>query len=169
MTKKKIKEEFVNEQTPAPENLILIFKLNGENFGVKGEKIREVLDAYTITSVPRVPSFIQGITNVRGRILTILDLTQLLSLPSFSPDRDSKILFVEDKNVDIGLMVKSLIEVRRLSVDSLKKLQKPAPERKTETKFIEGILQLDEMAINLLSLKELIRFVNEFNFSSSLP
>jgi len=158
----------MNEQILSPESLLVVFKLNGTNFGIRGEKIREVLDIVTITFVPRSPDFIAGIINVRGRILTILDMANLLGLPSFSVDRNSKILFLENNKMDIGFMVKSLEEVKKLSPSFPGTYPGPPLDIKFKGHLIEGTVDLDNKTINLLDVDRLFKFIDEYDFNSSL-
>ena len=153
-----------DKKTFSSESLLLIFKLDKDNFGIRGEEVREVVDVSEVTPVPRAPSFIAGIINVRGKIITILDLALLLGLPPFPVDRNSKILSLEHKSVDVGILIKPLEKAKRLSSDFLKASLKPPAKNEAKGRFIEGTIELGKIPVNLLDVDGLFKFVDEYNF-----
>lgn len=87
------------------------FKLEGERFGVDVLQVREVLTRPEMTSVPGASSACVGVINLRGRILTVVDLRQLLDLPAGNCGQSEHLLVVEQGDRMIGLLVDSVGEV----------------------------------------------------------
>ena len=75
---------------------VVIFKLKDEEFGVETSKVQNIGDNMSITRVPKSPSFIKGLVNLRGNVITLLDINLLLGIDN---DNESKIK-KEIKNID---------------------------------------------------------------------
>lgn len=93
------------------------FMLEGECFGVDVLQVREVLDRPEVTSVPGSCTACIGVINLRGRILTVLDLRQLLGL-SPSDDMSDHLLVIEHQGRMLGLIVDSVGDVVNLDPDA---------------------------------------------------
>lgn len=102
---------------PLPERCVS-FMLDGECFGVDVLQVREVLNRPEMTSVPGANRFCVGVINLRGRILTVMDLRQLLGLQDFNADNSEHLLVVEHRGRMIGLIVDSVGDVVNLNPEA---------------------------------------------------
>ncbi len=103
--------------TPLPERCVS-FMLDGECFGVDVLQVREVLNRPELTSVPGARRCCVGVVNLRGRILTVMDLRQLLGLPVFDAEDSEHLLVVERNGRMLGLIVDAVGDVVNLDPEA---------------------------------------------------
>ncbi|MGD6850994.1 MAG: chemotaxis protein CheW [Candidatus Bathyarchaeia archaeon] len=99
---------------------IVNFTIGEVNYGVPVEQVREVRDMQAVTPVPGSPTFVEGVTNLRGQIITVMDLRKRLGLP----DRDSageKIIIIDLGKHAIGVVVDSVTEVSTIREHDIEK------------------------------------------------
>lgn len=92
----------------------LTFQLNGQTYGLPIAAVREINRMAEITPVPRVPTFVVGVMNLRGKVMPVLDLRLRLGLPATTPTRESCIVIVEGSEGEVGMIVDSVAEVIEL-------------------------------------------------------
>jgi purine-binding chemotaxis protein CheW len=97
--------------------------LHGEVFALEALKVREILDLVPVTQVPGAPAFLNGLINVRGRVVPLLDLCLKLGLPASPPSIDSRIVVVEvpvgGHPTTVGLRADRVYEMAELAEDAL--------------------------------------------------
>ena len=105
----------------AVERQIVALHLGEEIYGVDIASIHTVLTPQPITTVPNVPRYVQGVMNLRGRILPVLDLRTRFGLPPLEADRRklSRIVIVESGGLTAGLIVDAVSEVLKISSDAI--------------------------------------------------
>src|ERR1700722_7117416 len=89
-------------------------RVGRETFGLPIENVREIVRVPEITSVPNAPAYIEGVINLRGRILPIVNLRKRLGEKAFEPHKTNRIVVVELETRRIGLLVNSASEVLRI-------------------------------------------------------
>lgn len=136
------------------EEHLVLFTLGDECYAVDIGDIWEINTMQKITWVPRVPSFIEGVINLRGEIIPIMDLRKRLGLPTRTPDRSTRIMVTETAHNRVGLIVDSVREVLKLPGA----LIKPATELGIliDEEFVRGVAQKDEQLVVLIDLKRLL-------------
>lgn len=92
----------------------LTFHLNGQTYGLPISTVREINRMAEITPVPRVPEFVVGVMNLRGKVVPVLDLRKRLGLPATAPTKESCIVVVEGPEGEVGMIVDSVAEVIEL-------------------------------------------------------
>jgi purine-binding chemotaxis protein CheW len=138
---------------------LLTFRLASEEFAFRVEEVEEIIRMQNITHVPAVPSYMVGITSLRGKIIPIIDLKARLNLGKLSQgvaeetneDRErtaGKILIIAGPEGFIGAIIDRVIGVVRLSRHEV--LEPPAHLTEAEKKFIEGIVILDKRFISVV-------------------
>ena len=90
------------------ERQIVLFDLNKEAYGVDISQVRE------ITRVPRVPEFVEGVINLRGKVNPVVDLRARFSMPSTERTDEHGIVVVDVDGQDIGMVVDAVTEVSRI-------------------------------------------------------
>lgn len=138
------------------DNQFLIFLLNGETFGLKILKIKEIIEHSEITRVPMMPRYIRGIINLRGNVVPVVDLNQrFYNLPT-EIGKKTCIIIVEsisDENkTEVGVMVDIVNEVIEI------KNIEPPPSfgSKIKTEYVEGIGKMEDHFIVLLNMDSVL-------------
>lgn len=136
-------------------NQVVSFKIGKELFGVYIQNVQEIVRVPEITLVPEMPSFVEGVVNLRGKIVSIIDLSKRLKIEGSSRTKTSRILIVEVEKKVIGLLVGSVTEILRLPPESIE----PAPDIITSVgaEYIMGVGKLHEKLIILLDLKSILK------------
>lgn len=94
---------------------VTVMNVNGERYALETIVVHEVLPVPRISRVPAVPRSILGITNVRGRVVPVVDLRQKLGAPAPPPGPDSRIVLVGHGDEEVGLLVDGVQGVLSLS------------------------------------------------------
>jgi purine-binding chemotaxis protein CheW len=139
------------EQKKHSEKQIVVFKLGNEEFGVDINEVKEIIKLDDITRVPNTESFIEGVINLRGKIIVIIDLAKKINLEINKRDKDTRIIVIETNGSTIGMIVDECNEVLRISGEQIE----PAPDiikKKISQEYIEGVGILKERLIILLDL-----------------
>jgi purine-binding chemotaxis protein CheW len=130
------------------------FIIAGEEFGVNILTVQEIIRPVEITRVPHAPKFVEGVINLRGRILPVIDLRTRFGFPEREQDDDMRIVVVEIGEQTIGFMTDSVQEVLRVDVTSIE----PAPEIAVgiDAGYLRGVAKLDERLLILLELENIL-------------
>jgi len=134
---------------------LVCFRIGKETFGVDILAVREIVKAQEITSVPGTNQCVLGIINLRGKIISVMDLAGRLGLGAASVDRASRILVVDLDGLTVGFLVDAATEVLKLADASID----PAPEDIKNTirsDYLEGVGKLDERLVIILNLRHLL-------------
>ncbi len=133
-----------------------VFTLGDSDFGIDIMKIREIIKPPHITKVPSVPAFIEGVINLRGIIMPVLNLRKKMNLPDKEIDKLSRIIVVEYGNTIIGFIVDSVKEVLRVPSTMVDKAG--AFSGSGEDTYIQGIIKLESGLVLLLNIEAALRF-----------
>jgi purine-binding chemotaxis protein CheW len=128
----------------------LTFNLNEELYGVPIEAIREINRVGEITPVPRTPSYIKGVMNLRGRIVPVVNLRTKFSLPEQAFTRDTCIVVIESDFNQIGMIVDAVKEVIDLKTSDIE----PPPQlgQATKDRFITGLGKVENRVVILVDI-----------------
>jgi len=134
----------------AEEALVSSFYVNDALFGFDTTRVQEVVRIGTVTPVHDAPPFVRGVMNLRGRIVTVVDLAAKLALGTTEFTDESRIYIVEWKQEHLGLVVDRTADVLPLDRESLK----PPPEnvRGVSARMIEGMSQVGSRLVAVLGL-----------------
>ncbi|MGD6805599.1 MAG: chemotaxis protein CheW, partial [Candidatus Bathyarchaeia archaeon] len=99
---------------------IVNFTIGDVNYGVPVEQVREVRDMQTVTPVPGSPPFVEGVTNLRGQIITVMDLRKRLGLPVKDASGE-KIIIIDLGKTAMGVVVDSVTEVSTIREPDIEK------------------------------------------------
>lgn len=99
---------------------LVTFELFGETFALPILDVREVIHLPNITPVPQAPNFVEGVINLRGQIIPIVDLRRRFGMQSERPSDESRIIVVELTNgVNLGLIVDVVSDIERIPFDAI--------------------------------------------------
>lgn len=138
----------------AAEEHLVIFTLDTEHYGVDISEVWEINTMLEITRIPQAPVFIEGVINLRGQIVPVMDLRKRLGLPARAYDRDTRIMVIQTKGNRLGLIVDSVREVVKVSQDVIE----PPSQLTTliEDNFLRGIAKQERYLIILLDVHRLL-------------
>ena len=132
------------------------FRLRDEEFGLDIGSVREITRVTDITHIPEAPSFIYGVTNLRGQVIAVIDLAKQFGLaPQQDLPETAKIVVTEIKGQTVGMLVDEVPEVLKIADENIE----PAPEliqTGVRTDYIKGVGKLDNRLIILLDLEKLL-------------
>ena len=134
---------------------LVVFKIGDEEFGVEINQVREIVKLVSITRMPKAPVFIEGVVNLRGQIITVIDLAKRLDLPSTGRTDSTRIMVVEVGDDTVGMIVDSVSEVLRLSADNIE--DTPALiETEVHEQYLRGVGKSEDRLLILLDLNEVL-------------
>jgi len=130
----------------------------GEQYGVSISQVQEIIRIGNITKVPNSLPYMEGVINLRGRVLPVLNLRKRLKLPGKDISNESRIVVVEAGTKTIGLLVDAVSHVIKVSPDVVDR----APEEvlEADSDYITGVCKLQNGLVILIDLERLIRREN---------
>jgi purine-binding chemotaxis protein CheW len=137
------------------ERQILVFRLASEELGLDLSCVREVLRPQEIYPLPKAPHFIEGVINLRGHIVALIDLRKRLNAKPMEEEPNKRIIVCKVNRFIVGLTVNSLREIIALSKEDIK----PTPEvvsMQMEADVISGIARVGERIIPILDLEHIL-------------
>jgi purine-binding chemotaxis protein CheW len=141
------------EKKEEPETWVT-FELAGEDYALPVTRVQEVLRVAGVTRVPHAPAPIRGITNLRGRVLAVVDLRVRLGLKAVELTPQSRIVVVSSRDRSIGLLVDAARQVVKLLPSGM---QPPPPDVMTErSDFIRGVYHAEEVLLVLLDVDRVL-------------
>ena len=132
---------------------LVTFRLLGEEFGLPILDVREIIRMTDITPVPQAPDFVEGVINLRGQILPVVDLRKRFGIENKDNDEETRIIVVELRNSAVGLIVDEVSEVLRIPADTVA----PPPALVAGSigaEYIKGIGHYDEKMIILIDMRK---------------
>ncbi len=129
---------------------LVCFRVGRETYGVDIFVVREIVKAQEITSVPGASDYVLGIINLRGKIISVVDLAQRLGLGESTIDRASRILVADLDGFTVGFLVDAATEVLKLPPDSIE----AAPEElkgSVHDDYLEGVGKLKDRLVIILN------------------
>lgn len=136
------------------QNQLVVFNIGNESYGVEIDSVESIIKMQDITKLPHAPEFVEGVTNLRGSVVPIVDLRKRFGLECEAPTRDTRIMIINLNDTLVGMVVDSVTQVVRISEDAIE----PPPQMSVtaNSAFIKGIAKFDNMLIILLDLKKVL-------------
>jgi purine-binding chemotaxis protein CheW len=129
-------------------------RIGGEEFAIDILSVQEIIRLGDITKVPKAPPFVEGVINVRGRIIPVLELRRRIGLPPGARTARSRIVIVNACGLTVGLLVDSVSEVMRVPRAAIG----PPPTGSASTDdFVQGVARLNERLLVLADLGRLLK------------
>jgi purine-binding chemotaxis protein CheW len=136
------------------EQQLVVFDLGEEVYGVDIANVQEIIRMQTITQVPGAPSFVEGVINLRGKIIPVIDLHRRFRLPGASAGQAGQIVVVETEEHVIGMIVGGVSEVLRIPPGCV---EPPSSiVLGVDSDYIKGIVKLEGKLIILLQLDKVL-------------
>ncbi len=131
---------------------LVSFTLGDEEFGVDSLKVQEINRMVTVTSVPNAPAFVDGVINLRGKVIPIIDLRARFGMARKEHDKNTRIIVVELDGKVIGFVVDAVSEVLRIP----RSVTEPPPSvvSGVNTDYIIAVGKLEDRLLILLDLEK---------------
>jgi purine-binding chemotaxis protein CheW len=130
------------------------FRIGEETFGVRIGSVREIVRVPEITAVPNASETIEGVINLRGKIIPVMDLRKRFGLVEIQPDKKNRILVVEMDNKLVGLIVNSASEVLKIPPSEIESPSSVFADG--ESSYVTGVGKLNGRLIILLDISKLL-------------
>lgn len=134
---------------------LVIFSIGDEEFGVDISQVREIVRLIPITYLPKAPEFIEGVVNLRGQVVAVIDLAKRLVISSKQRGDNTRIIIVEIEGLTMGMIVDSVSEVLRLSSDQIEDVPSVI-QTEVQEHYIYGVGKLKDRLLVLLDLKKVL-------------
>lgn len=136
------------------EKQFVVFQLGKETYGVDISTVWEIITMQPITQVPHTAEFIEGIINLRGKVIPVIDLRKRFELAHGEFTRATRIVVIEISGNTLGMIVDGVSEVLRISSD----IVEPPPPAITniDADYLQGVAKLDDRLIILLNLDKVL-------------
>lgn len=133
---------------------LVSFRIGSEEFGVDILAVQEINRMVDITRVPQAPAYVEGVINLRGRVIPIIDLRKRFELEVREYDKSTRIVVVDIDGTVIGMIVDAVSEVLRIPRDTIE----PPPELVTNihSEYIKGVAKLADRLLIFLDLSRVI-------------
>ena len=133
---------------------LVSFVVENEEFGVDILKVQEIIRTVEITRVPKSPEFVEGVINLRGRIVPVIDLRKRFGISKKERDNETRIIVVELTDKVVGFLVDKVKEVIRVE----KIIIEPPPDLTTSVNanYITGVAKLQDRLLILLDLDKVL-------------
>lgn len=126
-----------------------------EEYGIGVEQVQEIRTLETITRLPNSPTHVRGVTNLRGKIISIVDIKQKLGFPASDIGNNARVLIAELNDKQVGLLVDQVDQVMRISTSDI--------DLQSDSGFsqnMKGIAKVNDRLIIILDLPKLLQDIN---------
>ena len=133
---------------------LVTFSIGEEEFGVDILKVQEIIRTMEITKVPRAPAFVEGVINLRGKVIPIIDLRRRFNLAPKAHDKNTRIIDCVINNILVGFVVDAVAEVLRIPSNTVE--PPPPVVAGIGSDYISGVGQLKDRLLIMLDLDKLL-------------
>lgn len=133
---------------------LVVFKLGQEEYAVDIHYVQEIVKLLDITRVPKAPNFVEGVVNLRGSIIPVMNLRKRFGLPPAENNDNNKIMMLKVNEIVVGIIVDGVSEVLHLPFSAIE----PPPKviGNANEDYLEGVGKLDDRLFMLLDLNKII-------------
>ncbi|HZG15623.1 MAG TPA: chemotaxis protein CheW [Candidatus Bathyarchaeia archaeon] len=130
----------------------ILFKMGSEYYGLSIAIVKEIIKPLPITKVPKSPPFVEGVIDLRGRILPIVNIRSMFGLDPVPLTEDSRFVDLQLDGLNIGIVVEAVSEVVRIGAKQIEAA--PPMIAGVEGKFLHGIARVEDKLVLLLDVEE---------------
>lgn len=143
-----------DELVAREEMKVIVFQLMEKEYAIEVDVVESIEKLISITKVPRTPSYVYGVINLRGLVTPIVDLRERFGLEVKALDDTSRIIIVSMEDFEVGLIVDDANDVFDIPMSSIE----PQPEvvGTIESEFIAGVAKVDNRLLVLLNLEKVL-------------
>lgn len=144
----------VDTKVVAQAGKYLTFALGHEEYGLEILEVREIIKLMDITAVPKVPGYVKGIINLRGKVISVIDLRLKFGMPQAEYTKETCIIVLNVANTLMGILVDHVCEVLDIIQDNIE----PAPsfDSTNQADFITGMGKVSNKVLILLDIDKVL-------------
>lgn len=129
---------------------VIVFGLLNKEYAIEIDVVQGIERVMDITRVPRTPSYVKGVINLRGVVTPVIDLRERFNMPERGMDDSSRIIIVSLEHFDVGLIVDTANDIVDIPLNSIE--SQPEVVGSVASEFIAGISKIDSRLLVLLDL-----------------
>ncbi len=133
---------------------LVVFNVGKELYGVGIDSVQEIVRVPDVTEVPDSPIFLEGVINLRGRVVPVIDLRKRLRLNGAERTKSTRVLITGNGGNIVGLLVDSVSEVIKIQPDAIE--DPPEMISAIGVEYITGVAKMEERLIILLDIKKIL-------------
>lgn len=138
---------------------LVSFRLGQEDFGIDILKVQEINRMVEITKVPQAPHYCEGVINLRGKVIPVINLRKKFDLEAQEWDKNTRILVCDVSGSVIGMIVDSVDEVLKVPDSTIEPT--PSVVGSVSSDYINGIAKLDERLLIFLDVSKIASEINQ--------
>lgn len=128
---------------------VVVFRLGDEQFAVETAKVQGINDIMEITRVPKAPDYIKGLINLRGNVISLLDINLLLNINKKENVEQNNIIILKMEDEHVGITVDEVDEVLEIEEEILEKVD---DQKKL---YIKGVINFKDRVVTLIDIDKL--------------
>lgn len=132
---------------------IVSFRVGEEGFGLDILRVQEIIRHQQLTRVPNSPDYVDGVINLRGKVIPVIALRKRLGLEGEPEAGQTRIVVLEVQHAVLGFVVDSVPEVLRIAADAV---VSPPRVAKTDREYVSGVVKLGERLLMLLDVDQIM-------------
>lgn len=136
------------------EQQMVVFGLGKEEYGVEITQVQEIVRLQEITNIPNTPDFVEGVVNLRGKVIPLIDLKKRFALEQTQRNGDNRIIVISVNDSIIGVIVDYVSEVLRIPDDRIE--PPPAVVKGIGKEYLKGIGKISDRLLILLDLDKIL-------------
>jgi purine-binding chemotaxis protein CheW len=132
---------------------LVSFSVAEEEYGLDILRVQEIIRTQQLTRVPNLPDYVEGVINLRGKVIPVIALRRKLGLAAAEADKNTRVVVVDVHDQTIGFIVDAVSEVLRISSDTVEATPRVG---QVEREYISGVGKLDSRLLLMLDLERLM-------------
>lgn len=137
-----------------PQVQLVTFRLGADEFGLDVFSVHEILRYSAPTPVPKAPGFVEGVVDVRGTLVPVVDMRRRFELPEAPVNDETRTVLVQYGDERLGLVVDAVTEVMRVPETAVS--EPPAYIRGLAAEFVRGIVRLEGRLVVLIDIERIL-------------
>lgn len=142
---------------------VAIFLLAGQQYGLDIAKIKQIVRPVKITKLPNTPAFLEGVMNLRGVVIPVIDMRKRFNLPPRPNEQTTKVIIASVARKVVGVMVDDVTEVLPLPKSEIQ--PPPRVVRGVEANYLMGVCRYKEDILLILNLEEILSAEEKLSLS----
>ncbi|MHB8105766.1 MAG: chemotaxis protein CheW [Dehalococcoidales bacterium] len=142
------------KDTAVTEKQVVLFELGGETYGLDIATVHEIIRMQPVTKVPKAPSYVEGVINLRGKVIAVIDLGKKFGMEKVERGKNNRTVVVNIQDTTIGIIVDAVTEVLRIPADSIESAAGMIAFGHLD--YLQGVAKVGEKMVILLALDKLL-------------